>query len=186
MLGKKRGSRKRDDMAGQTGAGRFSFVGRWRGLPIGRLMARLAAFLGEKSERESAMPYPVILGGDHAEFEQEWTASGRPDHERPDWPLPSFDADDWANAFCDVVIEKGFRPDHPEDVDWVRGWFANALMRGYDEAMSRRPAILRTRLRIGFKSRRQVSLFMIWREYLCGQEVEHATVLFNSQHWISV
>lgn len=87
------------------------------------------------------MGYPIILGGDHAEFEQEWTASGRPDRERPDWPLPSFDAADWAAAFCSVVIEKGFRPDHPEDEDWVRGWFANALMRGYDEhaARARKP-----------------------------------------------
>jgi hypothetical protein len=75
--------------------------------------------------------YPVILCGDHAEFEKEWAANGRPDNERPDWPLPSFDAQDWARAFCDVCIEKGFRP--TEDDDWVTGWFANALMRGYDQ-----------------------------------------------------
>ncbi len=75
------------------------------------------------------MSYPVILCGDHAEFEVEWAASGRPDHERPDWPLPSFDARDWAAAFCKL------HPDADEDV--MIGWFANALMRGFDEHASR-------------------------------------------------
>jgi hypothetical protein len=80
------------------------------------------------------MPYPITLNGDHAEFEQEWAASGRPPEERPDWPLPSFDARDWAKAFCKVCKEKGFDP--VKDEDWVVGWFANALMRGYDEPRS--------------------------------------------------
>ena len=70
------------------------------------------------------MPYPVILGGDHAAFEAEWAASGRPDHERPDWPFPSFDARDWAKAFCKK---------HGGDEELMLGWFASALMRGYDE-----------------------------------------------------
>jgi hypothetical protein len=61
------------------------------------------------------MPYPLMLGGDHAEFEAKWAASGRPDHERPDWPLPSFDAKDWAKAFCET------------------------LMRGYDQRASELP-----------------------------------------------
>ena len=47
--------------------------------------------------------YPIILGGDHAAFEAEWAKGGRPAHERPDWPLPSFDAMDWAKAFCKVA-----------------------------------------------------------------------------------
>ena len=81
------------------------------------------------------MPYPIILGGDHAEFEQEWAKSGRPDNERPDWPLPSFDACDWAKAFCKVCLEKGFDPVKNEE--WVMGWFANSLMRGFDEATAR-------------------------------------------------
>ena len=75
------------------------------------------------------MPYPIILGGDHAEFEREWTESGRPEHERPDWPLPSFDARDWAAAFCKIAKENG----HDLDEGWVTTWFANALMRGYDQ-----------------------------------------------------
>jgi hypothetical protein len=75
------------------------------------------------------MGYPVIMNGDHAEFEAEWAASGRPDHERPDWPLPSFDAQDWAKAFCKI------NPGVPEDV--MIGWFANALMRGFDEHAAR-------------------------------------------------
>ena len=36
--------------------------------------------------------YPVILNGDHAEFELEH-ADMLP-QDRPDWPLPSFDARD--------------------------------------------------------------------------------------------
>lgn len=81
------------------------------------------------------MPYPVILGGDHAAFEQEWAASGRPDNERPDWPLPSFNAHDWAAAFCKIANAHGFKDakGDPIDEDWMIGWFANALMRGYDE-----------------------------------------------------
>jgi hypothetical protein len=126
------------------------------------------------------MPYPVILCGDHAEFEQEWAASGRPDTERPDWPLPSFDARDWAHAFCRVVNEKGFDP--IEDLDWVQGWFANALMRGFDEHASL--AKETEKVRWGFKSLTQLPLFMVWREYRRGGEVEHATVIFNSADWI--
>lgn len=72
--------------------------------------------------------YPIILSGDHAKFEQEWAASGRPDHERPDWPLPSFDATDWAKAFCKL------NPSMDEGL--MIAWFANALMRGYDQRQS--------------------------------------------------
>lgn len=35
-----------------------------------------------------------------------------------------------------------------------------------------------TRLRFGFKSRNQLPLFMLWREYLYGEEVIYAKVLF--------
>ena len=48
----------------------------------------------------------------------------------PNWPLPSFDARDWAQAFCKQY------PQMAEDV--MLTWFANALMRGYDEAGIRR------------------------------------------------
>jgi hypothetical protein len=64
-----------------------------------------------------------IHNGDHAEFEQEW--AGRDPRERPDWPYPSFDARDWAAAFCKL------NPEMDEGV--MLAWFANALMRGYDE-----------------------------------------------------
>ena len=43
------------------------------------------------------MRYPLILNGDHAEFEAEH--ANTPPHERADWPLPSFDARDWASAW---------------------------------------------------------------------------------------
>jgi hypothetical protein len=73
------------------------------------------------------MAYPLILNGDHAEFEREH--ANTPPHERPDWPLPSFDARDWAAAFCKI------NPKMPEDI--MVTWFANALMRGFDECASR-------------------------------------------------
>ena len=72
--------------------------------------------------------YPVIMNGDHAEFEREH--ANTPPHERPDWPLPSFDARDWAAAFCKI------NPNGPGE-DVMIGWFANALMRGFDEHAAR-------------------------------------------------
>jgi hypothetical protein len=66
-----------------------------------------------------------ILNGDHAEFEREH--ANTPPHERPDWPYPSFDACDWATAF------KKCNPDCGVADDLLISWFANALMRGYDE-----------------------------------------------------
>lgn len=82
------------------------------------------------------MPYPIILGGDHAEFEREWAESGRPDCERPDWPLPSYDARDWAAAFRKTAIELGYSD---MDEGWLICWFANALVRGYDQRASEEP-----------------------------------------------
>lgn len=73
------------------------------------------------------MAYPIIFNGDHAEFEQEH-ANTKPE-DRPDWPLSSFDARDWAAAFC--KINPG------ADEGTMITWFANALMRGYDEHAAR-------------------------------------------------
>jgi hypothetical protein len=65
----------------------------------------------------------MIMCGDQLEFEIEHRNT--PPRERPDWPLPSFDALDWAEAFCRI------NPQMPVDI--MITWFANALMRGYDE-----------------------------------------------------
>jgi hypothetical protein len=72
--------------------------------------------------------YPIVLNGDHAEFEREHANTP---HERPDWPLQSFDARDWAKAFLDAYERYPGDDFLTEDV--MIGWFANALMRGYDE-----------------------------------------------------
>lgn len=42
----------------------------------------------------------------------------------------SFDARDWAKAFIETVKAK---PEIPTDEGTMIGWFANALMRGWDE-----------------------------------------------------
>lgn len=52
-----------------------------------------------------------------------------PSKDDPSWPLPSFDARDWAEAFC--KLNPGF------DEGLALAWFANALMRGFDEGMMR-------------------------------------------------
>ncbi|MDE3077789.1 MAG: hypothetical protein KGJ86_20400 [Chloroflexota bacterium] len=73
----------------------------------------------------------IIHNGDHLEYELK--NAGIPPRERSDWPLPSFDARDWAEAFCKIAKEKGY------DIDegWMTSWFANALMRGFDEHAAR-------------------------------------------------
>lgn len=69
----------------------------------------------------------IIHNGDHLEFELKH-AETKPE-DRPDWPLPSFDARDWAKAFCKI------NPEMSEDI--MLTWFANALMRGFDEGTAR-------------------------------------------------
>lgn len=69
------------------------------------------------------MIYPGPMCGDRFEFEKEW--EGKDPRDRPDWPLPSFDAEDWAKAFCKR------NPGVAEDI--MISWFSNALMRGYDQ-----------------------------------------------------
>lgn len=90
--------------------------------------------LGEEKTR-----YPVLLCGDQIEFEREHANTAPED--RPDWPLPSFDATDWAKCFCKIATNLGYKDAEggPIDEGWMIGWFANALMRGFDEYASRVP-----------------------------------------------
>jgi hypothetical protein len=83
------------------------------------------------------MAYPIIMNGDHAEFEMEH-ANTKPE-DRPDWPLPSFDARDWAAAFCKIAANLGYKDAEGKPIDegWMISWFANSLMRGYDEHAAR-------------------------------------------------
>ena len=87
----------------------------------------------------------MIHNGDHAQFEID--NANVPPEQRPDWPLPSFDARDWAKAFCKIAKEK-----HGLEIDegWALAWFASALMRGHDEAEGR--ACRETREFIGWLS----------------------------------
>ena len=92
--------------------------------------------------REQPVRYPVILGGDHAQFEIDH--ANTPPKERPDWPLPSFDAKDWAKAFCRRFIithRAGYDTKAVDDDEGLMlTWFANALMRGFDEHAARSAA----------------------------------------------
>jgi hypothetical protein len=72
-----------------------------------------------------------IHNGDHLEYELE--NINTPPKERSDWPLPSFDAVDWAEAFCKIAKQQG----HDIDEGWMISWFAGALMRGFDEGIER-------------------------------------------------
>lgn len=85
--------------------------------------------------------YPVILNGDHAEYERE--NANVPPKERSDWPLPSFDARDWAEAFCRrfLVQNRAGYDTAPvdDDIGLMTTWFAGALMRGFDEHARRKP-----------------------------------------------
>ena len=76
-----------------------------------------------------------IFNGDHLEYELE--NKDTPPKERSDWPMPSFDAVDWAEEFCRIA-----KKNHGYDIDegWMISWFACALMRGYDEGRSKSPA----------------------------------------------
>jgi hypothetical protein len=71
--------------------------------------------------------YPGPMNGDRLEYELANT--GIPADQRSDWPLPSFDARDWASAFCER--------NHGADESVMIAWFANALMRGFDEGVAR-------------------------------------------------
>ena len=43
-----------------------------------------------------------------------------------------------------------------------------------------------TKIRWGFKSRNQLYLFQIWREYWQDGEVVNAKILFSSRDWIGI
>ncbi len=45
--------------------------------------------------------------------------------------IAQFDADIWAKEFVKTVKDK---PKIATDIDTMRGWFANAIMAGYDKA----------------------------------------------------
>lgn len=44
------------------------------------------------------------------------------------WPLGCFDANEWAKAFEALILDTAT----PLSFDLMRGWFANAIMTGYD------------------------------------------------------
>jgi hypothetical protein len=81
-----------------------------------------------------------IMNGDQAEYELQNV--GTSPKERSDWPLPSFDARDWAESFCKTMQKQGIEIDE----GMMIGWFAASLMRGFDEATTRAATTFRSRL----------------------------------------
>lgn len=69
----------------------------------------------------------MIYNGDHLQYEL--GNANTPPEQRSDWPLPSFSATDWAKAFC--------KQNPSFDEGMAIAWFACALMRGFDEGVSR-------------------------------------------------
>jgi hypothetical protein len=133
------------------------------------------------------MSYPIIMNGDHAEFEREHTNT--PLKERPDWPLPSFDAKDWAKAFCRIANSHGFKNAKGEtvDEDWMIGWFANALMRGFDEHAARTKSAHRPHGHAGtigtseMKQRRTLADYRELAVLLSGKEDSRAVQFFDDK-----
>lgn len=60
------------------------------------------------------------------------------EQDHPNWPLPSFDARDWAAEFVRLFGDKRDQIDEA----LMLGWFANALMRGFDEHAHRNAAAI--------------------------------------------
>jgi len=79
------------------------------------------------------VPYPGPMCGDRMAHELEH--ANTPLHDCSDWPLPSFDAQDWAKAFIKAATENKWLDKIDEEI--MVTWFANALMRGYDEGTAR-------------------------------------------------
>jgi hypothetical protein len=69
--------------------------------------------------------------------------------------LKSFDAEHWAAAFMATLQEN---PEIVIDRELMLGWFANALMRGYDEREWRTPEYKRS-------IRRALHPWWSWRRY---------------------
>jgi hypothetical protein len=57
-----------------------------------------------------------------------------PDIESPPSPIHSFDAQLWAESF---VAHVKLKPSIATDPETMLAWFSSALMRGYDEAVTR-------------------------------------------------
>ena len=48
----------------------------------------------------------------------------------------TFDARTWAKGFNQTLVKRGYQP---HDEGWLISWFANAIMKGYDEHAQRKP-----------------------------------------------
>lgn len=52
--------------------------------------------------------------------------------QKGEWPH-TMEARVWAKKFNETLVEKG---EQPWDEGWLIGWFANAIMAGYDHAQA--------------------------------------------------
>src|SRR5574341_733156 len=90
-------------------------------------------------------------------------------------PLHSFDAKVWADDFCAIAKTLG----HDLDKDWMLGWFANALMRGWDEHAKRNREKL-----VAFEPGGAVERFLIeWNQWEIDEDIPNnlQTVITDSK-----
>lgn len=52
----------------------------------------------------------------------------------PHHPLGCFDANEWAKEWCEIALKIKSEGREVIDHHWMLGWFANAIMTGFDEA----------------------------------------------------
>lgn len=50
------------------------------------------------------------------------------------WPFGFFDANEWVQAYNETLVKRGHQPEDPE---FIRAWFASAIMTGHDEGRKR-------------------------------------------------
>ncbi len=103
-----------------------------------QMLAKIMRTLSLSELPVSSQAPSVASGSDHSPPMTPANASAGPRVEErpgaePHWPLPSFDARDWAAEFSRVAMSLGYSS---MDEQWLNTWFANALMCGYDEARS--------------------------------------------------
>jgi hypothetical protein len=124
------------DVAGAIGSPEFMDPPDGGGVSLGeqveRMRARLSALDADRERLEGELRALRETKGSAGQRVESVAPTVRPTGSRPF--NESFDARDWATAFVEHVRAN---PDIATDEGTMISWFANAIMRGYDEAQNR-------------------------------------------------